>query len=127
MILWYLFSAFNLFANKFILSYLKGDPALLGKTYCIVLVNVPFIFNFLFSISNQPNADVHNTGVHSAQVLMWPLPKSPPFNQLLVLCTEIQIFTETYGGFGIIKVSYSYLVCGCDVTCENSFPLDSLP
>ena len=30
MALWYLFSAFNLFANKYIISYLRGDPALLG-------------------------------------------------------------------------------------------------
>ena len=31
MALWYLFSAFNLFANKYIISYLRGDPALLGN------------------------------------------------------------------------------------------------
>ncbi len=30
MIFWYIFSAFNLFANKYVISYLKGDPALLG-------------------------------------------------------------------------------------------------
>jgi hypothetical protein len=33
MVLWYIFSAFNLFANKYVISYLKGDPALLGETY----------------------------------------------------------------------------------------------
>jgi hypothetical protein len=27
MIYWYIFSAFNLFANKYVISYLKGDPA----------------------------------------------------------------------------------------------------
>ncbi len=31
MVLWYMFSAFNLFVNKYIISYLKGDPALLGR------------------------------------------------------------------------------------------------
>ena len=31
MVLWYIFSAFNLFVNKYIISYLKGDPALLGN------------------------------------------------------------------------------------------------
>lgn len=31
MILWYLFSAFNLFANKYIITFLEGDPALLGN------------------------------------------------------------------------------------------------
>ena len=31
MVYWYLFSAFNLFANKYVISYLKGDPALLGE------------------------------------------------------------------------------------------------
>lgn len=30
MVLWYIFSAFNLFINKYVISYLKGDPALLG-------------------------------------------------------------------------------------------------
>jgi solute carrier family 35 protein E2 len=31
MVYWYLFSACNLFANKYVISYLKGDPALLGE------------------------------------------------------------------------------------------------
>lgn len=30
MILWYMFSAFNLFMNKYVISYLNGEPALLG-------------------------------------------------------------------------------------------------
>lgn len=35
--LWYLFSAFNLFANKYIITFLDGDPALLG------IIPAPFI------------------------------------------------------------------------------------
>ena len=31
MVMWYLFSALNLFANKYIISYLNGEPALLGN------------------------------------------------------------------------------------------------
>lgn len=31
LILWYIFSAFTLFLNKYILATLKGDPAVLGK------------------------------------------------------------------------------------------------
>ena len=31
LVLWYIFSAFTLFLNKYILSTLRGDPMLLGK------------------------------------------------------------------------------------------------
>lgn len=35
MILWYLFSAFNLFMNKYVISYLNGEPALLGTVQLV--------------------------------------------------------------------------------------------
>ena len=34
LVLWYIFSAFTLFLNKYILSTLRGDPMLLGKCGC---------------------------------------------------------------------------------------------
>ena len=37
LVLWYIFSAFTLFLNKYILSTMKGDPMLLGK---VVLFDV---------------------------------------------------------------------------------------
>lgn len=40
LILWYIFSAFTLFLNKYILTTLKGDPAVLGTF---------FSFNLYFS------------------------------------------------------------------------------
>lgn len=33
LILWYIFSAFTLFLNKYILTTLKGDPAVLGTYF----------------------------------------------------------------------------------------------
>lgn len=33
LILWYIFSGCTLFLNKYILSYMKGDPTILGNTF----------------------------------------------------------------------------------------------
>lgn len=33
LILWYVFSGCTLFLNKYILSFMKGDPTILGKIY----------------------------------------------------------------------------------------------
>lgn len=43
MALWYLFSAFNLFANKYIISYLRGDPALLAMNQMFMCMLLGFI------------------------------------------------------------------------------------
>lgn len=54
LILWYIFSAFTLFLNKYILTTLKGDPAVLGTFFSplshtfhvLIHVQVPiFIIN----------------------------------------------------------------------------------
>lgn len=34
--LWYVFSGCTLFLNKFILSYMKGDPTILGKNEILI-------------------------------------------------------------------------------------------
>lgn len=36
LVLWYFFSGCTLFLNKYILSYLNGDPTVLGKYNCLV-------------------------------------------------------------------------------------------
>lgn len=33
--LWYFFSGCTLFLNKYILTYMKGDPTVLGKWICL--------------------------------------------------------------------------------------------
>ncbi|CAC5405194.1 SLC35E2 [Mytilus coruscus] len=43
LILWYIFSAFTLFLNKYILTSLKGDPAVLGAMQMVMTT----IFGFL--------------------------------------------------------------------------------
>jgi len=43
MILWYLFSAFNLFMNKYVISYLNGEPALLAIGQMLMCVVLGFI------------------------------------------------------------------------------------
>lgn len=35
LILWYIFSGCTLFLNKYILSYMNGDPTILGKLHSI--------------------------------------------------------------------------------------------
>lgn len=67
LILWYIFSAFTLFLNKYILTTLKGDPAVLGtffnvvvqrkndKTFCMqVLYDLTLLFetiqNYILSV-----------------------------------------------------------------------------
>lgn len=36
--LWYFFSGCTLFLNKYILTYMNGDPTLLGKNPCVNIV-----------------------------------------------------------------------------------------
>ncbi|EFX88523.1 hypothetical protein DAPPUDRAFT_41071 [Daphnia pulex] len=43
MIFWYIFSAFNLFANKYVISYLKGDPALLAMSQMLMCMCLGFL------------------------------------------------------------------------------------
>ncbi|KAI9564033.1 hypothetical protein GHT06_007771 [Daphnia sinensis] len=43
MVLWYIFSAFNLFVNKYVISYLKGDPALLAMSQMLMCMCLGFI------------------------------------------------------------------------------------
>ncbi|KAJ8320229.1 hypothetical protein KUTeg_001816 [Tegillarca granosa] len=47
LILWYIFSAFTLFLNKYILATLKGDPALLGAMQMIMTATFGFIQMYL--------------------------------------------------------------------------------
>lgn len=57
LVLWYFFSGCTLFLNKYILSYMKGDPTILGMfvffgTYHVVWVMSLRMPNFRFYISN---------------------------------------------------------------------------
>lgn len=44
LILWYIFSAFTLFLNKYILTTLKGDPAVLGTFFPLTYTFLVLLF-----------------------------------------------------------------------------------
>lgn len=72
MALWYLFSAFNLFANKYIISYLKGDPALLGNLKIFPKTFHQISTFCILWFSHESNVYVHATWFHPATILLWP-------------------------------------------------------
>ena len=66
LLLWYFFSGCTLFLNKYILTYLDGNPAILGKSFFLFLFCVVFIcalytnYKDIFMIlpSRVPSKDV---------------------------------------------------------------------
>ena len=55
MVLWYFFSALNLFANKYIISFLNGEPALLGECRLDEPIFVsPTFVDVILLIFNRP-------------------------------------------------------------------------
>ena len=76
MILWYIFSACNLFMNKYVISYLNGEPALLGIIKFLLIFEFMLIY-FFSNLSNGANADVYSIWIYPDQTFMWSVCQSP--------------------------------------------------
>ena len=93
MTLWYLFSALNLFANKYIISYLRGDPALLGNledfydSFFLFFRKIKYFFLHIF-LSYEPNVYVHVTWLYPATLFLWSFCQSPSVHEHMVIISK---------------------------------------
>lgn len=81
LVLWYIFSGCTLFLNKYILSYMHGDPTALGKILNVYVHardkrSVNYMKHFYRYI---PNAVDHDMWLHSAVHSLWYVQSDPTF------------------------------------------------
>lgn len=77
LLLWYFFSFCTLFLNKYILSFLQGEPTLLGKSQCFLSLSVVcllMIIKHCFTIvlfRRCPNGVYNMLWIHSNVYSVW--------------------------------------------------------
>nr|CAG4638519.1 EOG090X07UV [Cyclestheria hislopi] len=109
LILWYIFSAFTLFANKYIISFLKGDPALLAMHQMLMCMTLGFI------------QLQYTCGLFTSRstALLWGASNRPKFLQH----SMITLGALRFGTLVLGLISLNYTAVSFTETVKSSAPL----